>query len=189
MTAKKWSFNSKDERHPEDYYATDSRAIKPLFETLGLLTGGKLILENSCGEGHLSIPMQEMGHTVVSTDLVDRGFGIGGIDFLKDTYFHTLKYDLIVMNPPFKHAQEFIERSLKLAPVVCCFLRLTFLESQKRYLFFKENPPSKILVFSDRVPSAINADFENINHSAIAYCWIVWEKDFNGKTELDWIRL
>lgn len=180
-------------RDIHDYYATDSRVIKPLLKHLGWSSGGKVIYENSCGEGHLSRPMTEAGHTVISTDPVDRGFGIGGIDFLSDTFFHTMKYDAVVMNPPYKHALEFIKRSQKLAPIVCVFLRLAFLEGgdvSGRYDFFTKNPPKAILVFSDRVPCAKQGDFKKFGkNSATAYAWFAWEEGFEGKTTLEWIRI
>lgn len=176
-------------RHPDDFYATDPRAVAPLLAALGWQWGGLTLWENSCGMGHLSRPLAAAGHTVISTDLVDRGYGIGGVDFLEPSIFDTFRYDGIVMNPPFKHAQKFIEKSLTIAPVVCAFLRLAFLESQGRYDFFKSNPPWKVLVFSDRVPSAINADFENVGAGKTPYCWIIWTGGHVGQTMMEWVRL
>lgn len=178
-------------RHPDDYYATDPRAIIALLKYMGWENGRLKIYENSCGQGHLSIPMQEAGHTVISTDLIHRGFGIGGIDFLSNTFFHTLKYDAVVMNPPFKHALQFIKRSFTLAPVVCCFLRLAFLEGgdkSGRYSFYQETPPTQILIFSDRVPTAINGDFENTGPGKTAYCWMIWIEGEKPRPP-KWVRL
>lgn len=114
------------ERQPEDFYATHPCAIPPLMNFLGWQNGGKLILEPCCGKGHLSSVMEIYGHTVVSTDLIDRGYGIGSVDFLSDHWTQHLNYDATITNPPYKLALKFVEKSLTLAPVVCMFLRLSF---------------------------------------------------------------
>lgn len=179
-------------RHEHDFYATDSRTIRPLLKVLGWENGGKVIRENSCGVGHLSIPLEAVGHTVISTDLIDRGYGIGGIDFLKDNYFDTLRYDATIMNPPYSHALEFIKKALTQSPIVCAFLRLAFLEGgdrSGRYEFFSENPPWKVLVFSDRVPSAKNGDFKKFKDGKTAYMWAIWKVGNKNQPTIEWIRL
>ena len=69
------------ERQNEDYYATDPIAIDVLLKDGGV-TFNKPIWECSCGEGHLSERLKSFGYEVRSTDLIDRGYGEGGIDFL-----------------------------------------------------------------------------------------------------------
>lgn len=176
-------------RQAEDFYATDgTAAIPPLMKLLGWENGGKLILENSCGQGHLAVPLMCYGHTVIATDLIDRGFGIGGVDFLQENPFlDNLPYDGIIMNPPFKQAQDFVEKSISIAPVVCAFLRLTFLESKKRRPFFQKHPPEYVAVFSERVRCAKDGDFKNIGQAVVAYAWFVFKQNPTGITQVVWI--
>ena len=98
------------------------------------------IWECACGQGHLAKPFIEAGYNVLCTDLIDRGFGKGGVDFLKQTeVFH----GDIVTNPPYKFAQEFIEHALTLVPEgnkVCMFLKVQFLEGVERRKMFEEYP-------------------------------------------------
>jgi len=64
------------DRVNNDYYATAPEAIDYL-----LSGGAKLaahLWECACGEGHLSKKLQSLGYNVMSTDLIYRGFGIGG---------------------------------------------------------------------------------------------------------------
>lgn len=88
--------------------------------------------EVACGEGHLSERLKEYGHEVYSTDLIDRGYGVGGIDFLECP----VKWDGdILTNPPYKFAQQFVEHSLELindGSKVFMFLKLQFLEGKAR---------------------------------------------------------
>lgn len=175
-----------ESRQPEDFYATHPCAIPPLMNFLDWQNGGKLILEPCCGQGHLSSVMETYGHTVVSTDLIDRGYGIGGVDFLSDHWTQHLTYDALITNPPYKTVLNFVEKSLTLAPVVCMFLRITFLESAKRRKFFEQHPPRYVCVFSERVPSSKDGVFDNSESSSVCYAWFIWIEGFKGKPEIVW---
>lgn len=93
-----------------------------------------------------------------------------------------------------KHYMEFVLRALELLQPGCkcyMFLKLTFLESEKRFKeLFAKQPPKAIYVFSKRVLCAKNGDFERMREgggSAVAYAWFVWQKGYTGKTEVSWI--
>lgn len=90
--AKDWNGNSKSiyaplgasnhsekERQEHDYYATSPRAVELLLQ---LEKFDYNIWEPACGEGHISKVLSSSGHQVKSTDLINRNFGEGGIDFL-----------------------------------------------------------------------------------------------------------
>ena len=66
------SNHSSEERESNDYYATHPDAINYLKKKIEL---PHLILEPACGEGHLSERLKELGHEVMSYDIVDRGYG------------------------------------------------------------------------------------------------------------------
>lgn len=174
-----------EEREENDFYATHPKAIIPLMEFLKYENGGKNIYEPGCGKGHLSEMMKLYGHNVTCTDLIDRGYGVSGVDFLQPNDYDK-QYDAIVMNPPYKHALEFIKKSITLAPIVCAFLRIAFLESRRRSEFFKTNPPRYVCVFIDRVPSSKNAVFDAKESSAVCYAWFIWERGFKGRPEIVW---
>lgn len=63
------------ERETNDYYATNSIAIDAL---LSKATLSHDLWECACGAGHLSKRLIELGYNVKSTDLIYRGFGMGG---------------------------------------------------------------------------------------------------------------
>lgn len=171
------------ERQEHDYYATDPRTIPELLQVENFIGS---IWEPSCGEGHLSKPLIEAGYEVISTDLIDRGFGIGNIDFFKES---SLRGDNIITNPPYKYATQAVEHSLNLgAKKVAMFLKLTFLEGKERNRLFKTYPPKKVWVYSSRRQVAINGDPEMFKKSsAAAYAWFIWEKDYQGETTVGWI--
>lgn len=131
-----------EEREANDYYATEPKALELLLEEE---TFSKNIWECACGEGHLSKVLKAHGHKVLSTDLIDRGYGLGGIDFLKwDSPFD----GDIITNPPYKFALEFVEKALEVIPKghkVAMFLKLQFLEGKARRAFFEKAPPERFM--------------------------------------------
>ena len=70
---------------------------------------------------------------------------------------------------------------------IAMFLKLTFLEGQKRQELFQKYPPKRIHVYSSRIKCAKNGVFEGVGSSAVCYAWFVWEKGYNGKPTLSWI--
>ena len=66
-------------RVEHDFYATDPIAIDRLESKFCI---PQFVWECACGTGCLSERLKDHGHDVVSTDLVDRGYGTGGVDFL-----------------------------------------------------------------------------------------------------------
>ena len=97
----------------------------------------------------------------------------------------------IVTNPPFKFAQEFIEKALDLIDegrYVCMFLKLTFAEGKKRKALFKKYPPLRVWVSSSRLACAKNGEFDKFDSSAACYAWFVWQKGYTGPTELKWFN-
>lgn len=176
------------EREVDDYYATDSIAIDALLEKAHLSLN---VWECACGAGDLSRRLAERGFIVKSTDLVDRGYGTGGVDFLscRDRFDGD-----IITNPPYKHAQEFIEHALKLIPNgnrVFMFLRLQFLEGKARRELFERGQFKTLYVSSSRILCAKNGDFEGMRKaggSAMACGWFEFEKGYYGKPTIEWIN-
>lgn len=62
------------ERESNDFYATDPIAIDKL---VGVMSLPHKIWECACGTGCLSERLKHFGHEVISTDLVNRGYGGG----------------------------------------------------------------------------------------------------------------
>jgi hypothetical protein len=179
------SNHCEETRQIEDYYATDPIAIKLLLKETFF---SDEIWEPACGQGHLSEALKKYGYQVYSTDLINRGYGDGEKDFLACS--EKWEGDIIT-NPPYKFAQEFVEKSLGLISSghkVAMFLKLTFLEGKARREMFKKYPPKTIYVFSGRITCAKNGDFASTNGSAVCYAWFIWEKGFCGDPAIKWIN-
>lgn len=181
------SNHSDKERQPDDYYATDPIAIHKICAVEKFTP---IVWECACGGGHMVNALKENGYDVIATDIVDRGCpNMGIMDFFS---LRKCKCDRIT-NPPYKLAKEFVEHALDIVDSGCkvaMFLKLTFLESKSRRTLFKNYPPKKIWVFSERVRCAKNGDFEGLKASggsAVAYVWFIWEKGYGGETTVGWI--
>lgn len=172
----------KEERAENDYYATHPEAALHLMEIEKLSHN---IWECACGEGHLARTWISAGYNVKCTDLVYRGFGVGGVDFLKCTEMFDGD---IITNPPYKQALEFVEHAYELVPEgrkVCMFLKIQFLEGKRRREFFNKHPPKRVWVSTSRIPCGRNGVFEP---SAVCYAWFVWEKGWTGAPMLGWFN-
>lgn len=176
-----------ENREAFDYYATDPKAVEMLLE---LEQFAPVIWEPACGEGHISKVLQAHGYEVISTDLVYRGFGDPEpLDFLKET-LEGFEGDIIT-NPPYSAGLEFVQRALESVRPggkVAMFLKVQFLEGQKRGAFFKDTPPRTVYISRSRLSCAKNGDFERFPDSAIAYAWYVWEKGFTGDPVIKWFN-
>lgn len=183
------SNHSDKDRQIDDYYATDPHSLEIFLEKLKI-DGIKLhnnIWECACGAGHLSDVLIKNGHHVYSSDLVDRGYGEYGKDFLKSDGISNCD---ILTNPPYKYAKEFVSHALDILDdeyYCVMFLKIQFLESQSRLQLFKKYPPKFIYVNSERQLCSMNGDFDKYNARAICYCWFVWQKGYTGEPIIRWI--
>ena len=178
------------EREENDYYATDPIAIDVLLKDECAVLNHD-IWECACGAGDLSKRLEEYGYNVKSTDLIDRGYGQGGIDFLKcqDKW-----HGDILTNPPYKYAQEFVEHGLELIEdgnSVWMFLKLQFLEGQKRRQLFDTGQLKYIFVSTKRILCAKNGEFDYMREhggSAVAYAWYQFVKGYKDNAVVRWIN-
>lgn len=202
--AKDWRGNSKsiyicngasnhtsEEREPNDYYATEPKAVEVLLENE---TFNHYIWECACGGGHMSEVLKNAGYNVKSSDIIDRGYsGTEIIDFLKSQCIDKIPRDIIT-NPPYKNAAEFVRHALDISrngTKIAMFMKLTFLESKSRKELFKKYPPKVIYVSSSRLQCAKNGDFEKYGkgtNTAVAYAWYLWEKGFRGNPIVKWVN-
>ena len=178
-------------RETHDFYPTHPGATRAL---LSVEAFDGPVWEPACGDGAMSRVMEAAGLMVTSTDLIDRGYGDGGLDFLMEW---SPRAPHIVTNPPFRWAIEFADRALMLTdPLrtgasggkVALFLRLAFLEGLERMRWFGGTPLARVWVMSRRVPMARGkAHVEGDGHGVIAFAWFVWEHGHVGPPALGWL--
>ena len=185
------SNHSDGERQQDDYYATEPKAVEILLDQEKFNT---YIWECACGGGHISDVLKKYGHRVRNSDIIDRGYaGTEIIDFLK-VRKEDIQFDFsrdIITNPPYKYAKEFVEHALDISmdgTKVAMFLKLTFLEGQKRKELFDRYPPEKIYVFRNRVDCWKDGVKPDKPSKAVCYAWFIWEKGFKGDPVIKWVN-
>ena len=169
-----------------DYYQTPPEAVLRLLE-VEQFKGS--ILEPCCGAGAISKVLEKAGFEVASHDIRkdDGVYGSKGISIF-DFYSSIYQADNIITNPPYNNAQAVIEKSLGLADKkVAMLLKLTFLESAKRYEFFKNTPLKNVWVFCRRVNMYPEEREKPKNSGTITFAWFVWEHGYTGRPQIGWL--
>lgn len=173
-----------ENREKDDYYNTPTEAVLALLER-EKFEGA--IWEPACGEGHISKALEGAGYAVISSDLVDRGYGEPKQDFLME---YIPRAPNIVTNPPFKLALHFILKSISLTTgKVAMFLPLAYLSGGARKKNLWDIAPLKtVYVFSYRVKSNRNGQ-ENPESAGgmINFAWYVFDHGYKGRPEVAWI--
>lgn len=126
-------------------------------------TNYKTAYDPSMGDGRMFLFLEEQGISVDGGDTI--------YDETESFYNWNGKADLIITNPPFSKASDFIEYAMPRCKTLILLLRLNFLASQKRYPLFKENKPDALFVLSKR-PSFNGKGTDNAD-----YAWFVWQNE------------
>ena len=166
------------EKNPHDFFPTPPGVTKAFVEACPLPDG--LWCEPAVGEGHIinAVGKREGWATfdirdVPTPELSDYH---ERCDFLQ--HDESCRFDVIITNPPFYMAEEFVRKSLRCADHVVMLLRLAFLESRIREAFHEEFP-SDVYVLSRR-PSFLG----NGKTDSSAYGWFVWGPGRGGRWEI-----
>jgi hypothetical protein len=91
-----------------------------------------------------------------------------GVDYLATTVEPGL--DIIITNPPYSLALEFLRKSLGEAYTVVYLLRLNFLGSVARKPFWDEHPPTHLFTITPR-PRFVNGGSDSCE-----YGWFIWDR-------------
>lgn len=120
-----------------------------------------------------SVPIEHI-HTI---DIREDSLADTKCDYL--TTKLNYKPDVIITNPPFRYALEFVQKALedvKDGGYVIMLLRLNFLETKARKAFFDDYMPEYIFVHHKRM--SFTADGKT---DSVAYAHYVWRKGFYPK--------
>ena len=151
-------------QQPNKFYETSEVATRALFTKF---KPDGPIWECACGKGRMSEEMKRLGMKVISSDLIDYGYGIQQ-DFLKTKVRHARN---IVTNPPFDLAVQFIEHAMELeVDTLALLLKSTYWHADNRYELFQRYKPAKILPLTWRL------DFMNLGRPTMECSWFVWIK-------------
>lgn len=142
------------------------------------------VREPAANRGHMVKPLEEYFADVIASDVHDYGVGYSVADYLWGPIPAPVHWT--ITNPPFRLAQQFIERALASSKVgVAIIVRAAFLEGIGRWAgLFSINPPSHVLQFTERVVMH-KGKLSATGSTATAYAWLVWNGGHH--TRLHWI--
>lgn len=143
-------------------------------------------LEPACGVGHMAKVLSEYFGEVRCADI--HSYGYGEVRDYLAIPFETNSCDWVITNPPFRLAEQFVLRSLKVARRgVAILARTVFIESVGRYdKVFSKMPPTKFAQFTERVPM-VKGRLDRKASTATGYGWLVWEKKKRSAPRLMWV--
>jgi hypothetical protein len=172
-------------RVPHDFYPTPAEGTRAL---LAVETFDGTIWEPACGDGGIAKHLVLAGYEVVSTDLVDRGYGQGGVNFLSET---ATRAKHIITNPPYGSglADQFVRHALQLTRAtggtVAMLLDLAGLAHSLRHPLWVSYPPANVYVLDELICQP--AGIPTFTKATFRYCWVLWKPTHAGDTRLRWL--
>ena len=187
--------NSSSEKAENDFYATDPKTVD-LFMQRAFKDGlfqdmqGKEIWECACGNGNIAKVLKRYftNSNIKATDLIDRGYGTGNVDFLKATSTS----HMIITNPPFSLINEFIRQGLNLTDrYLVLFAKIQTLEGIDRKILLENSPLQYVYVHSTRQATWKNGQPKDPNGkkwaTTMCLAWFVWDKTYTGEPVIRFI--
>jgi predicted RNA methylase len=192
------------ERPEGDFYPTPSCMVKELLESdyfNELLDID--ILDPCCGKYAIGNVLRQYGFkNIIERDLMY------GQNFLYDCYnsvnlfpkYHFINYkkckdyeikvyheniDAIVMNPPFKEFNGFVEKAKSIADRVYCIGKMNFFGAHDRNVNGLWEHLEWVLPFDRQIAFDIPED-ENgkVECGMIVSCFFIWNKNYNGEPKI-----
>jgi hypothetical protein len=161
--------SDKNARHASDFYETPSDCTNALMDSFGWVFDGLRIWEPACGGGAISNVLLGRGFDVVSTDLHNRGYSSGSIDFLQSQ----IMGEAIITNPPFNLAHDFIAKSIDCNVPFAMLVKATYWHAKKRVNLFERKRPLAILAMPWR--PAMSPD--RGKSATMDFIWTIWGKE------------
>ena len=154
------------------------------------------------GQGHIANAVCNFYNNkpqITVLDIVDRGYPNTIVqDFL--TWETDKKFEVIISNPPYSLAKEFVEKGMKLLTdetrdtvngQMAMFLKIQFLEGAKRKELFEKYPPKYIYVFRNRMATWNNGEPLDPNGkkwaTTMCHAWFIWEKGSTTESIVRWL--
>ncbi len=183
MKGKNYSCNNKVEK----------RSKNDLYQTPYSIT--RHLLNNETFDYNLKVLEPCCGNNAIVNILKDKWCDnlITYYDIEKDFLTEINKYDYIILNPPYRLAFDFILKCKEVCnKKFAILLPLNYLHGKKRYddIYCDNNYPLRKVYIFTRYPllTAENVrDDGCYNTGMMVYAWYIFEKDYIGKAEINWI--
>lgn len=157
--------NNGGERRTDDFYPSPSEPTRALVPKLR--NWPRTVWEPACGDGGIGLPLEQAGFQVMATDLIYRGYGKGGVNFLSTKQRSA---DALVTNPPYgKLVTRFITHALDLEiPQIAMLLNVNVWHAERRTKLWNRRQPEVIYALTWR------PDWTGSGNPYFNAVWTVW---------------
>lgn len=153
-------------RRENDFYPTPVEATRAILPIINRWPLPREIEEPCCGDGAIARVLEADGWNVLASDLVDRGYGEGGVDWLAIKKARRKK---VITNPPFKLAGEMIVHAKESGVThMAMLLKMTFWNARTRQSVWKKWPPAAVY------PLLWRLDFDGRGAPTMDCMWCEW---------------
>jgi hypothetical protein len=160
-------------RQPEGFYKTPETATLALISAIGPWLDAP-IHEPACGDGAMARVLSRHGYQVTATDIVIRGYGSYGVDFLK----YGPQAPIVITNPPFHLADKFIAKAVPGSRLVALLLKSDYWHAKCRIALHATFPPRQELILTWRL------DWTGKKRPTMNCTWFVWGDHLPATTQL-----
>lgn len=192
--------SSSENRSDLDFYETPLDVTKAFLDASGWQPKTNVIWEPAAGNGAIAFVVKDYfpGAMVVTSDIKARALSLTmESDFLQHQWAEGkefLQNKDIITNPPFSHAQQFVEKALELVNGdIVMLLRLAFLETTARRELFNRKHLREVWVSSKRIhftsPYLTQRERETgkKSNSGMAMAWFIFNRNYIGDPVIKWI--
>ena len=169
-------------RPKEDFFETPPEATRALLAHIDI-NPNYVIWESSCGKGAISKVLREnLKNEILETDLVDRGVGIGNVDFFHAEDYVPKKPFIILTNPAYNIADNYVRQAFKYgADVIILLLRHAYTESSKtREDILSGGHLMKELLIKERLKMSPDGWEGKKQSSMYNHGWFIWSRHYNA---------
>lgn len=145
------------------------------------------IWDPACGWGRIGDAASARGDGCISTDLIRRGYGTGGVDFLKTRKMWGGARS-IVCNPPFDLMEEFATHALKLGAEKVAMIALVRRLPAARWL--QKTPLTCVWLMTPRPSMPTGRHIKQggkVGGGTQDFCWLIWERGYTGFPVIRWL--
>jgi hypothetical protein len=174
------------DRQVHDFYPTPDWVTEALLKQVTLRGP---VWEPCCGDGAMAKVLERASHKVIATDLVDHGFGCGGVDFFACTEFPA-GCRAMVTNPPCGDGgelvrannaslnfQRFVRHSLTLTErangQLALLVRFQWMAGKRAATLISSGPLSRVVVLTKRIRWFDMG--EHTNAGQHHHAWLFWD--------------
>lgn len=182
--------NKKWKRHPDDWY------VEPMWVNERLFAVEQFegrIWDPAAGLRRILLAAEVAGHATVGSDIKVRvPDAYQAVNFLDVPIDDAASEPNIVCNPPFRHAESFVQHALQLAErKVAMLLPAAWVQGQTRSRWLSRTPLRRVWFLTPRpsmLPGQIIATGEKPGSGIQDFAWFVWLKGYDGHPEIRWLR-